>query len=130
MASEYGWTDDVIGDLTIKRLRQCVAAISERQWYDQERQFKLAAWQTRYICTFIASTVPSSEAGAHPLWDAAQEIGREWEVQQEEQTQGPMGNPVDPVTGERTDIKLIDPKAGSYESFAAFTGMVGGKPKP
>ncbi len=53
-----------------------MAAIRERQHYQQWRDEQWLIWQTRTLATFVAATVPVEKEGdASPLLDEAQRIG-------------------------------------------------------
>jgi hypothetical protein len=87
-------------ELTIKRLRQCVAAISERKWLESRAQWQNLTWQTRMICRFVAATVPIQPGTRSSLLEAAEDIGEE--PNQPEQSK--------------------EPEVGSYERFMASFG--------
>lgn len=54
VASEYGWSDERIGNLPVARLRQIVANIQVRKW-SAERQRRIdISWMTRTIAMYIA----------------------------------------------------------------------------
>jgi hypothetical protein len=86
--------------LTIKRLRQCVAAITERKWLESRAQWQNLTWQTRMICRFVAATVPVPAGTQSSLLVAAEQVGAE---------------PNQPD-------KSTEPEAGSYERFMAAFG--------
>lgn len=54
ISSEYGWTDDVIGDLTVSRALQIVSAINLRKDDERRRTSALTSWQTRVLSAYIA----------------------------------------------------------------------------
>lgn len=51
----YGWTDDIVLDLSIKRTRQILAAIKQREWNEHTREEDMLEWQTKHIGTFLAN---------------------------------------------------------------------------
>jgi hypothetical protein len=55
ISTEYGWTDEVIGDLTLVRLRQITAAIEHRQFALDRKEMSRMTWQTRSLAQFIAA---------------------------------------------------------------------------
>lgn len=42
----------------MRRLRQIVAGIDERLYYDQKQKRRLISWQARQLAQFIAATIP------------------------------------------------------------------------
>lgn len=84
-------------ELTIKRVRQCVAAITERKWLENHSQWQSLIWQTKMICRFVAATVPIQPGTSSALLEAADQIGAE------------------PGQPERSQ----EPEVGSYEKFMA-----------
>jgi hypothetical protein len=57
ISSEYGWHDEVILDLPMRRIRQIVAAINVRKLSEQTEHRKIVSWQTRSIAMVMAATV-------------------------------------------------------------------------
>lgn len=55
ISSEYGWTDDVILDLTFCRFRQILTAIAQRQYESKRNQDLQVSWQVRTLATYIAA---------------------------------------------------------------------------
>lgn len=109
MSTEYGWTDEQVGGLTVARLRQCVAAITERRVAEAYQARKRSEWEVRTICTFIASTVPT-DGSESPLLDLAYEIGTPAEVRED---QAPM-----------VPSRTKEPRPGSFEQASMLFGMM------
>lgn len=74
MSSSYGWTDEVILDLPLRRFRQVLVAIVERKHYEAVAERQLLAWQTRTIASFIAATVEVEKGKSNPLLAEAAKI--------------------------------------------------------
>lgn len=74
ISSEYGWTDETILDLTLGRIRQIAAAITERKLAEDKREKSLIEWQTRLICAFIAHSNPPMDGAENHLANYAAEI--------------------------------------------------------
>lgn len=55
MASEYGWTDEQIGDLPLVRFRQITAAIQTRRYTEAREENSRFSWMTRNLAGFIAA---------------------------------------------------------------------------
>lgn len=69
MASEYGWTDEQIGDLYIVRLRQIVSAIRLRQFVRTREENARFSWLARSLGTLIAAGYQTE--GENPAIDHA-----------------------------------------------------------
>lgn len=54
ISSEYGWSDEEIYNLTLRRLRQVTAAINRRRYFEDRKQRTLVSWQTRTLAMFTA----------------------------------------------------------------------------
>ncbi len=74
VASEYGWSDDQILDLTVARLRQIVQAITVRQASFDKRNRAYITWQTKELSSFIAAAGSSSAEQADALMGAVSKI--------------------------------------------------------
>lgn len=61
IASQYGWDDEKILDLTISRMRQISAVIDERLWLDAFRGRQLVAWQTRTLASWMVKLTSDME---------------------------------------------------------------------
>lgn len=53
--SEYGWTDEQIGELPLVRLRQITAAIQRRKFLVNREENSRFSWMARNIAQFIAA---------------------------------------------------------------------------
>ena len=116
IASEYGYSEESLHDLTLARIRQCVAAITERKTLEDRKQKDLIRWQTRNICFFVANTLMIKEGSENTLAKLAQEL-----------TFRPQK--VDPETlteEEQVFGKKIEPTVGSYERFQGVFGVYPG----
>lgn len=99
-----------MGALTVARLRQCVAAITERRLLEIRHERRRSEWEVRTICTFIASTVPVEEGKDHPLLDLVETIGKPATDPKGESPMGPS--------------KAREPEAGSFERASMLLGMM------
>lgn len=119
ISSEYGWTDETILDLTIGRIRQVSAAITERKLAEEKKNRSLLAWQTRTICQFLAAANQSMEGGENHLLNAASEISLDTKPKSDSEEKS------DDSSSERP-IKYADSRA-----LALFAkGMMAGGPVP
>lgn len=71
MSSEYGWSDEQILDLSVRRLRQIVAAIRRRQLLRRREEISLFSWQTRQLASFTAAGYMTEKGKGNPALDAA-----------------------------------------------------------
>ncbi len=55
VASEYGWTDEQIGELPLARLRQVTAAIQMRKFTAFREENSRFSWLARNLAGFIAA---------------------------------------------------------------------------
>lgn len=55
MSSEYGWTDEQIGELPLARLRQVTAAIQMRRYAAAREENARFSWLARNLAGFIAA---------------------------------------------------------------------------
>lgn len=74
MSKEYGWTDDQILDLTVRRFRQIVAAIRRRQLFERRERITLNSWMTRQLATFIAGGYMVDGKHGNPALDQARNL--------------------------------------------------------
>lgn len=74
MSEAYGWTDEEIHNLTLRRFRQITAAISRRKYLEEREQKSLLAWQTRTLASFIAAGYQVGEGEENPGLKAANEL--------------------------------------------------------
>lgn len=63
ISAEYGWSDDVILDLTLRRIRQIVSAISQRQFLQRRLTDQQITWMARVVTSFMVATTPTEKAG-------------------------------------------------------------------
>ena len=74
LASQYGWTDADVLALPLKRIRQAVAAATERLLAADLGRRRLATVQLRTICAYIASTVPYGKDQENPMLNLANSL--------------------------------------------------------
>lgn len=55
MSSEYGWTDEQIGELPLARFRQISSAIQIRRFSSGREENSRISWLARTISTYIAA---------------------------------------------------------------------------
>lgn len=60
ISSTYGWTDEMILDHTLKRIRQIIAVISEDKIARSREERLMLSWQTRSLAMVMAA------AGGNP----------------------------------------------------------------
>lgn len=56
LASEYGWTDETVLDLTLGRLRQCREIVFERQAEERRRDLSVREVELRILAQFMAQS--------------------------------------------------------------------------
>lgn len=74
IAGEYGWSDERILGLTLRRLRQIVAAIQRRIWLDDLNHRRIETAKLRAVCTYVAATMQLAEGERNPMLDAATDL--------------------------------------------------------
>lgn len=74
IAGAYGWSDERILSLTLRRLRQVTAAIQRRQWLDDLNRRRIETAKLRAVCTYIAATMQLAEGAHNPMLDAAVDL--------------------------------------------------------
>lgn len=74
MSEAYGWTDDEIHNLTLRRFRQITSAIRRRRYQEERERKLLASWQTRTLATWIAAGFMTEEGKENPALAEAQKI--------------------------------------------------------
>jgi hypothetical protein len=62
-------------NMSLRRVRQCAAAVLERRHYTDWRKFQELKWQTREICHMVAATVEVAEGHENELLKYASTIG-------------------------------------------------------
>lgn len=65
--AEYHWTDEVVMDLTVRRVVQILASIRERHRVLRLERHAVTEWQTKVLAGFIANTVPIPKGKKNPL---------------------------------------------------------------
>lgn len=61
-------------DLTVGRIRQIAAAITERKLIEERKNRALLTWQTRVICTYVAAANPPEDGSENTLLDTVDKI--------------------------------------------------------
>jgi hypothetical protein len=117
ISSEYGWSDKKILKLRIRRLRQIIAAISRRRYFEDRKVKSLASWQTRMTAQYIAAGYMIAEGKENEGLAMAQVLAfDEIEKQQLEE-----------LSRAAKDIPLEDSvKAGSFERMMGLMSTRGG----
>lgn len=116
VSKEYGWTDDVIMDLTVSRLRQILAAIERRSYLEQRRQTSLISWQTRQLATFIAAGYMTDGKKGNPAIKAAQSLAFD-DIEAAQLEEAEIRATQQP--------RVTENKAGSFERFMGSMGSPG-----
>ena len=60
--TEYGWSDEVVLDLTLRRAVQIKESIEQRRELHKWEQYKLLEWQTQILASMMANTVEDNKA--------------------------------------------------------------------
>lgn len=60
--TEYGWSDEVVLNLTLRRAVQIKESIEQRRELLKWEQYKLLEWQTQILATMTANTVEDNKA--------------------------------------------------------------------
>jgi hypothetical protein len=110
ISSEYGWTDEVIGDLAVCRFQQIGAAIQLRRYEDERAENLRASWMTRTLAGFIAAGYMVE--GENPAMESASKLTLD---------------PVEAVLLGQQPVKPKENAAGSYERFMSVLGARGGQ---
>jgi len=58
ISAAYGWGDEKILNLTIRRMRQISAEIDQANWIEKFHHRQLIAWQTRMLCSWLVKLTP------------------------------------------------------------------------
>lgn len=117
MQSEYNWTDDVVLDLPVCRLRQIIANIEARKKATRQHHTTITEWQTRTLAQFIAATIPVEKGKKNPVADAAAKLS----LRIEDET----GNSDDDTPMEKyleEGSQTADNGTGSFERLTAGFG--------
>lgn len=72
MASEYGWSDEIIWNLPLGRFRQITASIQQRRFIQVRQENSRFSWLARILAPFIAAGYMLGKD--NPALDAAKEI--------------------------------------------------------
>jgi hypothetical protein len=115
VASEYGWTDEQIGDLPLVRLRQITAAIQTRRYFAAREENSRTSWMTRTLASFIAGGYMTDGKSENKAATMASQLA----IDEEDRLL--LGATLDGSVGPKEN------KPGSYESFMTKLGATGGK---
>lgn len=74
MSEAYGWTDEEINNLTLRRFRQVTAAIRRRRYLEDRERKSLLSWQTRTLAGFIAGGYQIEEGKENPGLELVKKI--------------------------------------------------------
>lgn len=75
MASEYGWSDEYIGNLPLVRFRQITANVQMRRFYNEREENARFSWLARHITAYIAQTIMVEKGKPNTALDHAMLIG-------------------------------------------------------
>lgn len=112
VSSEYGWTDEQIGELALGRFRQTVAAIQLRRWRDQRDEASRVSWQTRTLAQYIAAGYMIQKGAPNTALDNAQFLGYDDVERAMVEAPGSSKTP-------------RENKAGSFERLMGWAGDLG-----
>lgn len=112
ISKEYGWTDEQIHNLTLRRLRQVTAAIRKRQYADDRRERTMVSWQTRTLAMFVAGGYMTDGKHENPGIKAAGRIAIDEieKLQIEELEENPPVKENEAGTFERFMGSMADPR--------------------
>lgn len=103
ISSEYGWDDDKILTLSLRRLKQITTTIIQRQYLERRKERSLLSWQTRTLATYISA---SAGAGADKLLESSMQIGLDTdEIEELERL------------NKEAKSRPVEPQEGSYEKL-------------
>lgn len=112
VSSEYGWSDEQIGNLPVARLRQIVATIQSRKFIKDRQDRINTSWSTRTIASYIAMGYWIEKDSPNPALEMARTLSID-EIEREA-LQFIEGNPPEPETKEPTN--------GSFERLMMTFG--------
>lgn len=75
VSSEYGWSDDEIGNLPLVRFRQITATIQQRRFLATRMENSRFSWLARNITTYIAQGYMLGKNQPNTALDHARQIG-------------------------------------------------------
>lgn len=114
VSNSYGWTDNQIGELTLGRFRQIVAAIRTRELIQDRNKKNLIGWSTRALAVMIAGGYMIDSKDGNPAVEYAASLAID---------------AIDAAMLEDAEslapAKSKEPELGSYERFmTAFGGKL------
>ena len=75
VASEYGWTDEQIGNLPLVRFRQITATIQQRRFLAARQENSRFSWLARILATYEAQGYMLGKNQPNTALDHARTIG-------------------------------------------------------
>jgi hypothetical protein len=118
ISAEYGWTDEMILDITVRRLRQILETIKERHRVRKLERDMVTEWQTKTLAGFIANTIPVPKGKSNKL---AKEVDNIRLVNQEDlkRAAGPQGQEADPEVFVEEGSQVAEERnsRGSWEAI-------------
>lgn len=115
MSSEYGWTDEVIGNLPLGRFRQITAAIQTRRYFQERAENSRISWLTRTLAGYIVGGYMAEAKDKQPSLDAISQLSLD-DVEAEYLRAG---------AGLPAPAKSAEPRAGSFERLMGLMGPGG-----
>lgn len=111
VASEYGWTDEQIGELPLARLRQVTASIQMRKYHAYREENGRFSWLARNIASYIAGGYQIEKGKDNKAFDQAGKLAFD-----DIETVLLGGTPQGPAGGPKEN------GVGSYERFMTMMG--------
>lgn len=112
MSSEYGWTDEQIGELALARFRQIVAAIQLRRWQAHREDSSRLSWQTRILAQYVAAGYMIEKGKPNTALENASYLGYD---------------DIERAMAEASDTASAAPKEnrpGSFERLVGWSGAM------
>lgn len=110
MSSEYGWSDEQIGDLPLVRLRQVTSSIQLRKFREAREENSRFSWLARHVTGYIAMGFEVAKGKPNvPLENAAK-------LAYDDIERALLG-----VEVKKAETAPAENKPGSFESFMRFS---------
>lgn len=125
MSSEYGWDDEYIKNLTVRRTRQVMAAIAKRKRDDLRIARSHIEWQTKQLSMMTAMTSMADEDGRKSLMKVVEDMSMT--PKSDTSRPGPApdepaGNNPDSGWGE-IDLSYLEDDEGAIQRAAEKNGV-------
>lgn len=124
MSSEYGWTDEQIGELPLARFRQITAAIQIRKYNQARQENARFSWLARNLAGFIAAGYWVEKGKENKALKQASKIA--YDDIEAMLLGADVARPTSGDPMQRADPEKVAEQngAGSFERFAMMTGQL------